>query len=54
LTATAGVVLAQLVHHGSDHRAHIGTILGAHGVEPRHWDLDVWVYGGELGTVRQR
>jgi len=48
-TATAGVILAQFVHHGSDHRAHVGTILGAHGAEPP--DLDVWAYGGSIGEV---
>lgn len=48
-TATAGVLLAQFVHHGSDHRAHVGTILGAHGVEPP--DLDVWAYGAAIGEV---
>jgi len=53
-TATAGVILAQLVHHGSDHRAQVGTILGAHGLDANAWDLDVWVYGGELGIVSQR
>jgi len=46
-TATAGIILAQFVHHGSDHRAHIGTILGAHGVEPPN--LDVWEYGRSIG-----
>lgn len=49
-SATAGVVIAQLVHHGSDHRAHVGTILGAHGVQPP--DLDVWAYGRSIGEVR--
>jgi uncharacterized damage-inducible protein DinB len=46
-TATVGIILAQFIHHGSDHRAHVGTILGAHGVEPP--DLDVWAYGREIG-----
>lgn len=49
--ATAGVLIAQLVHHGSDHRAHVGTILGAHGLDANAWDLDVWEYGKELGIV---
>ncbi|MBU6423959.1 MAG: DinB family protein [Chloroflexi bacterium] len=49
-TATAGVVLAQLIHHGSDHRAHAGTILGAHGVTPP--ELDVWRYGIAIGEVK--
>lgn len=48
-SATAGVVVAQIVHHGSDHRAHVGTILGAHGVQPP--DLDVWAYGRSIGEV---
>ena len=51
VTATAGIVLAQLVHHGSDHRAHVGTILGSHGVQPP--DLDLWAYGGSLGLVKR-
>lgn len=46
-TATAGIIAAQLIHHGSDHRAHVGTILGAHGVEAP--DLDVWAYGRSIG-----
>jgi uncharacterized damage-inducible protein DinB len=46
-TATAGVILAQFIHHGSDHRAHVGTILGAHGVEPPN--LDVWEYAHSIG-----
>ena len=50
-TATAGIIVAQFIHHGSDHRAHVGTILGAHGVEPP--DLDVWVYGSSLGQVKE-
>ena len=43
--------LTQFVHHGSDHRAHIGTILGAHGLGPP--DLDVWTYAMELGASRK-
>lgn len=50
-TATAGVILAQLVHHGSDHRAHVGTILGANGVTPP--DLDVWAWGSATGEVKE-
>ncbi len=51
-TALTGIVLAQLIHHGSDHRAHIGTILGAHGVTPP--ELDVWHYGIAVGEVTVR
>lgn len=49
-TATAGIIVAQFLHHGSDHRAHIGTILGAHGVNPP--DLDAWAFGSSIGEVK--
>jgi uncharacterized damage-inducible protein DinB len=47
--AEARIIGAQYLHHGSDHRAHIGTILGANGVEPP--PLDVWAYGRSVGEV---
>ena len=47
----AWVPLTQFVHHGSDHRAHIGTILGAHGLEVP--DLDVWTYATEVGAFQR-
>lgn len=47
----AWVPLTQFVHHGSDHRAQIGTILGAHGLAVP--DLDVWTYAMELGASRK-
>jgi uncharacterized damage-inducible protein DinB len=43
--------LTQFVHHGSDHRAQIGTILGAHGFDPP--DLQVWPYAMDLGASRE-
>jgi uncharacterized damage-inducible protein DinB len=40
---TAGIVLAQLVHHGNEHRAHATTILGSNGqLTPK---LGAWTYG---------
>lgn len=48
-TATVAIFVAQLVHHGSDHRAHVGTIIGAHGVDGP--DIDVWSYGLTIGEV---
>lgn len=45
------MMLTQFVHHGSDHRAHIGTILGANGLDVP--DLDVWTYGREIGAIRE-
>ena len=53
--AVAAIIAAQYIHHGSDHRAHAGTILGAHGVQTPvdanddGWDL--WGYGNEIGEV---
>ena len=52
LELDAWMMLTQFVHHGSDHRAHIGTILGVHGLgTPR---LDVWSYGNEIGALREK
>jgi uncharacterized damage-inducible protein DinB len=39
----AATILTQLVMHGVEHRAHVGTILGANSIEPP--DLDSWAYG---------
>ena len=44
----ASVIVAQFIHHGSDHRAHVGSILGAHGVEGPN--LDVWAFGRAIGV----
>jgi uncharacterized damage-inducible protein DinB len=49
LMITAWVLLAQFAHHGSDHRAHIGTILGANGLPTP--EIDVWAYGGDNEAV---
>ena len=48
----AWTMATQFAHHGSDHRAHIGTILGAHGLDTP--GIDVWSYGWEIGAMRQR
>ncbi|HEY0830129.1 MAG TPA: DinB family protein [Candidatus Dormibacteraeota bacterium] len=44
-----GVVLIQAMHHGNDHRTHVCTILGAHGIE--YSDMDVWAYGEATGAM---
>jgi uncharacterized damage-inducible protein DinB len=44
-----GVVLLQSLHHGNDHRTHICTILGAHGIE--YGDMDLWAYGEAIGAL---
>ena len=52
LEMEAWTMLVQFVHHGSDHRAHIGTILGANGIDTP--GLDVWAYGSETGAIREK
>jgi uncharacterized damage-inducible protein DinB len=44
-----GIVLLQALHHGNDHRTHICTILGAHGIE--YGDMDLWAYGEDIGAL---
>jgi uncharacterized damage-inducible protein DinB len=51
LLITAWVLVTQFAHHGSDHRAHIGTILGAHSLETP--EIDVWAYGNANDAVRE-
>jgi uncharacterized damage-inducible protein DinB len=39
---TAGTLLAQIVNHATEHRAHVCTVLGAHGMQPP--PLDAFAY----------
>jgi uncharacterized damage-inducible protein DinB len=51
-SAPLGVRLAQAIHHGSDHRSQICTILTTLGAEPP--EIDVWDYaraGGRLSET---
>lgn len=43
-----GVVLAQLFHHGNEHRGQVRSILGANGIEPP--DISVWAFAGGRET----
>ncbi len=45
--STVGVVLAQLVHHGNEHRTQATTILGASGIDPP--EISGWAYGRAVG-----
>ena len=38
----SGVIYAQLVHHGNEHRAQAKSILGANGIEPP--GVSAWGY----------
>ncbi len=49
--APVGVRLAQVVHHGTDHRSQICTALTAVGVEPPA--IDVWDFADEDGRLEE-
>jgi uncharacterized damage-inducible protein DinB len=44
-----GIRLAQALHHGSDHRSQICTILTSIGIEPP--DIDVWAFAWSDGRL---
>ncbi len=44
-----GIRIAQVLHHGTDHRSQICTGLTALGIEPP--DIDVWAFGEQDGSV---
>ncbi len=46
--STAGVILAQLVHHANEHRGQVATILSVSGIEPP--PLTGWAYGRACGV----
>jgi uncharacterized damage-inducible protein DinB len=46
-----GLRLAQVVHHGTDHRSHVATILTTLGIEPPA--MDVWDYATEVGRFEE-
>ena len=48
--SSMGLRLAQVVHHGSDHRSQICTALTALGIVPP--DIDLWAYGEATGRAR--
>jgi uncharacterized damage-inducible protein DinB len=49
--ATVGIRLAQVLHHGTDHRSQICTALTGFGIEPP--DIDVWAFGEQDGSVTE-
>ena len=46
-----GLRLAQVVHHGSDHRSQVCTALTSLGITPP--EIDLWVYGEAVGRTRE-
>ncbi len=47
--APLGVRLAQAIHHGTDHRSQVCSVLTTLGVDPP--DIDVWEFGTQTGRV---
>jgi uncharacterized damage-inducible protein DinB len=47
--AATGIRLAQVLHHGTDHRSQICTALTTLGMKPP--DIDVWAYGEQNGRL---
>jgi uncharacterized damage-inducible protein DinB len=43
------ILIAQLIHHGNEHRAQLGSIFGAHGIEAPSYSA--WRWGEETGRV---
>jgi uncharacterized damage-inducible protein DinB len=50
-STTMGIRLAQVVHHGTDHRSQICTALTSLGIEPP--PIDVWDFGELDGRVTE-
>lgn len=49
--ATLGIRLAQVLHHGSDHRSQVCTALTTLGYQPP--EFDVWEYGATAGLASE-
>ena len=48
--APTGFRLAQVIHHGTDHRSQICTGLTSLGIEPP--EIDLWAYGEVMGRTK--
>ena len=48
--APTGIRLAQVVHHGTDHRSQVCTALSSLGITPP--DIDVWAFAEATGRSR--
>ncbi len=48
--APVGIRLAQVIHHGSDHRSQVCTALTSLGIEPP--EIDVWAFAEAAGRTR--
>ena len=48
--APLGLRLAQVIHHGTDHRSQVCTALTSLGIEPP--EIDLWAFGEATGRTR--
>jgi len=44
-----GILITQFLHHGNEHRAQLGSLFGANGIEPPHYSAFDW--GRSLGKM---
>ena len=51
-TITAGLLVAQALHHATEHRSQVKTILSTAGLEPP--ELGGWTYGAAAGGAVRR
>lgn len=49
--APTGIRLAQVLHHGTDHRSQVCTTLTSLGIEPP--EIDVWAFAESQGRLRE-
>ena len=45
-----GILVLQVINHGTEHRSHINTLLTQLGINPL--DIDAWAYGEEHNMIR--
>ena len=50
-TAPLGIRLAQVVHHGTDHRSQVATALTSLGITPP--EIDAWDFGWQQGRLAE-
>jgi uncharacterized damage-inducible protein DinB len=50
--ATVGVIVAQVLYHGNEHRSQVNTILTTLGLDPP--DVEAWAYGIAVGRHVER
>jgi uncharacterized damage-inducible protein DinB len=52
VATTHGIVLAQILHHGAEHRTQIATVLGSLGIEPP--SVSAWEFALATGAAHMK